>query len=405
MKAIIIGAGIGGLTAALTLEKIGWDVNIFEAVADIQPLGVGINLLPHGASVLHRLGLGEQLDQLAIKTSAIEYRTRFGQLITSDARGVEAGHDYPQYSVHRGQLQQLLLTAVRERLGADAVRSGHRCVSFRQHSNRAEALFEGTNIVAEGDILIGADGFHSAIRKQLHPNEGPASYEGMMMWRGMRKQAAFGDGKTMFIAGNHNVKLVCYPVSEQARIKGSALINWVAEVRNCSPREAGTVDWTRAGTRDFIASFNEFTMPDINVIDMLKNTDSITQYPMIDREPLDWWTDGRVTLLGDAAHPMYPIGANGASQAVVDCQALADALQSQPDACAALHDYESERRIKTSEVVLANRQSGPEQVLDLADERVSSPDDRIEDLISTTEIETIAARYRAVAGFLKHTEA
>ena len=399
MKIAIAGAGIGGLTAALCLQEKGFDVKVFEAVSALQPLGVGINIMPHGSGVLHGLGLGSELDEIAIRTRAIEYRTRFGHVIQSDPRCVEAGFEYPQYSIHRGELQFLLLEHVRARAGAESVLAAKGVEGFDQDEEGVRVLLADGDIY-HCDLLIGADGFRSKVRRQLHPTEGPAHYEGTMMWRGANLQAPFADGRTMFIAGDHNVKLVCYPISNRAMRDGKALVNWVAEVRHDQPRAADDADWNREGGRDFIKSFLEFQMPDIDVPSLLGNTQSITQYPMIDRDPLPHWTEGRVTLLGDAAHPMYPIGANGASQAMIDARVLADELERQPGP-AGLAAYEAIRRPITSEVVLNNRQSGPEQVLDIAASRVKCAEDRIEDLISADELEEVAARYRKVAGFIK----
>jgi 2-polyprenyl-6-methoxyphenol hydroxylase-like FAD-dependent oxidoreductase len=254
------------------------------------------------------------------------------------------------------------------------------------------------------DLLIGADGFRSRIRRLLHPDEGPAHYEGTMLWRGAHRQAPHGDGRTMFVAGDHEVKFVCYPISGRAAREGKALVNWVAEIRQDQPRAAEEADWSKLGGREFIARFEGFAMPDIDIGALMRNTEVVTTYPMIDRDPLPSWTQGRVTLLGDAAHPMYPIGSNGASQAILDAQALAEALavDTGPGGLAA---YEAVRRPATTNVVLSNRQWGPEQVLDIAAARVKSAADRIEDLISPEEIEQIAARYRAVAGFGKSTDA
>lgn len=399
MKIAIAGAGIGGLTAALCLHEKGFEIRIFEAVDTLQPLGVGINIMPHASGVLHGLGLGDALDDIGIRTRAIEYRTRFGHLIQSDPRCVEAGFEYPQYSIHRGELQFLLIDEVYARIGRDAIVTGKSVEGFTQDERGARAVF------AEGDafgcdLLIGADGFRSKIRQQLHPDEGPAHYEGTMMWRGANLQSPFNDGRTMFIAGDHDVKFVCYPISSRAARDGKALINWVAEVRHDQPRAAEDADWTREGARDFIAEYLDFQMADIDIPDLLKNTQKITQYPMIDRDPLPWWTKGRVTLLGDAAHPMYPMGANGASQAIIDGQVLADSLSKQPGP-EGLAAYEAVRRPVTANVVLNNRKSGPEQVLDIAAARIKGPQDRIEDLISPAELEEVAARYRQVAGFLK----
>lgn len=399
MKIAIAGAGIGGLTAALCLHERGYGVQLFEAVERLQLLGVGINILPHASGVLHGLGLGEVLDAMAIRTRAIEYRTRFGHLIQSDPRSVEAGFEHPQYSVHRGELQLLLLEAVRARLGPGAVMTGKTVTGFSQDETGVRAIFtDGTTRAS--DLLIGADGFHSRLRRQLHPDEGPARYEGTMMWRGAHLQVPFADGRTMVIAGDHDVKFVCYPISGRAARDGKALVNWVAELRHDQPRAAEEADWTREGGRDFIGAFLAFRMPDIDIPALLRNTQRITQYPMIDRDPLPWWTQGRVTLLGDAAHPMYPIGANGASQAIIDALALADALASQPGP-EGLLAYEALRRPVTTEVVLNNRLSGPERVLDIAAARVKGPEDRIEDLISAAELEEVAAGYRGIAGFRK----
>lgn len=399
MKIAIAGAGIGGLTAALCLHEKGFEVQVFEAVDTLQPLGVGINVMPHASGVLSGLGLAEALDNMAVRTRAIEYRTRFGHLIQSDARCVEAGFEYPQYSVHRGELQFLLLDEVRARIGKQAVITGKGVEGFAQNEKNVRVLLADGDTF-DCDLLIGADGFRSKVRYQLHPGEGPAHYEGTMMWRGANLQSPFADGRTMFIAGDHNVKFVCYPISSRATREGKALINWVAEVRHDQPRAAENADWTREGDRSFIAEFLEFQMPDIDITALLNNTLKITQYPMIDRDPLPWWTDGRVTLLGDAAHPMYPMGANGASQAIIDGQALADALAEIPGP-EGLVAYEAVRRPVTTNVVLNNRKSGPEQVLDIAAARVKGPEDRIEDLISEAELEEVAARYRQIAGFLK----
>jgi len=254
MKIAIAGAGIGGLSAGLCLHEQGFEVQIFEAVETLQPLGVGINLMPHASGVLHGLGLGDALDEMAIRTRAIEYRTRFGHLIQSDPRSVEAGFEFPQYSIHRGDLQFLLLNTLRARAGQDVIITARPVVGFSQSGNGVTAQFADGSVY-DGDLLIGADGFRSKVRHQLHPEEGPAHYEGTMMWRGANLQAPFADGRTMFIAGDHGVKFVCYPISGRAARQGRALVNWVAEVRQDQPRAAEEADWTREGGRDFIAEF------------------------------------------------------------------------------------------------------------------------------------------------------
>ncbi|HYW91842.1 MAG TPA: FAD-dependent monooxygenase [Gammaproteobacteria bacterium] len=402
MLIAVAGGGIGGLCAALCLHEKGFDVEVFEAAGAMRPLGVGINIMPHASAVLHGMGLGETLDEIAIRTRAIEYRTRFGHLIQSDPRSVEAGFEYPQYSLHRGELQFLLLDTLRSRAGRDTLKTGKAVTGFRQtRSGVSLAFADGTS--RNCDLLIGADGFRSKVRQQLHPAEGPARYEGTMMWRGANLQEPFADGRTMFIAGDHNVKFVCYPISGLAAREGKALINWVAELRRDQPRAADEADWTREGSRDFVAEFLPFGMPDIDIATLVGNTEKITQYPMIDRDPLPWWTRGRVTLMGDAAHPMYPIGANGASQAIIDARVLADVLEREPGP-EGLASYEAKRRPLTTEVVLNNRKAGPERVLDIAAARIKGPEDRVEDLISAAELEEVAASYRQVAGFRKKAE-
>ena len=396
---VIAGAGIGGLTAALCLHGKGFDVKVLEAVEEIRPLGVGINLMPHSSKILHDIGLGDALDETGVRTRCIEYRTRYGHLIQSDPRNVEAGFPAPQYSIHRGELQFLLLDAVRERLGNDAVESGRPVVGYSQDLDSVTVLFnDGAEV--RTDLLIGAEGLRSKLRQQLHPNEGPLRYEGTMMFRGAVETDVIGDGKTMVIAGDHDCKFVTYPISERLRKQGRALTNWVAEIRHSAPRHIDDADWTRGATMDYLEPFRRFAMPDIDLIEIMSSTEVVTEFPMIGRDPLPSWTQGRMALLGDAAHPMYPIGANGASQAILDARALADCL-AENDGPAGLKAYEEIRLPIAANVVLTNRQGGPEQVLDIAAARLTRPDDRIEDLITAEELEEVAANYRKVAGFHK----
>ncbi len=399
LNVAIAGAGIGGLTTALCLHEYGFAVQVFEAVDQIRPLGVGLNLMPHASAVLHGLGLGPALDETAIRTRCIEYRTRYGHLLQSDPRNVDAGYEAPQYSIHRGACQLLLLNAVQRRLGAAVIKTGKRLERFTQTTDKATAHFtDGSEYAC--DILIGADGLRSNVRRQLHPDEGALHYEGTMMYRGATETDLVGDGKTMVIAGDHDLKFVTYPVSESARKLGRSLTNWVAEVRVDQPRHLQDADWTREGERDFIDAFGDFTLDALDIVKLMHQTESVTEFPMIDRDPIGCWTDHRVTLLGDAAHPMYPIGANGASQAIMDARQLAKSLESSPGP-AGLQAYESLRRPATSRIVLSNRQSGPEKVLDIAAARLSGPNDRVEDLVTPEELESVAAHYREIAGFTR----
>ncbi|WP_439138345.1 FAD-dependent monooxygenase, partial [Roseicyclus sp.] len=338
----IAGAGIGGLSAALCLHEQGFEVRIFEAVAEIKSLGVGINIMPHSSKILHELGLGAKLDAIAIRTRCIEYRTKFGHVIQSDPRNVEAGFEAPQSSVHRGQLQFLLLEEVKKRCGAGVVAAGRAVRGYENLDAGVRVQFlDGTS--EHADMLIGAEGLRSRIRAQMHPDEGPLNYEGTMMFRGAVEMDMIGDGKTMVIAGDHNLKFVTYPISEPARKKGRALTNWVAELRHSSPRHIEDADWGRGATLDYITPFKDFRMSDMDLVAIMEKTETVTEYPMIDRDPLPFWTDGAVALLGDAAHPMYPIGANGASQAIQDARVLATCLAQEPTP-QGLQAYEDIRR-------------------------------------------------------------
>ena len=396
----ISGAGIGGLVTALCLKYQGFDVTVFEADTEIRALGVGINIMPHASKLLIELGLGRQLDELGIRTRCIEYRTKFGHLIQSDPRSVEAGFEAPQYSIHRGELQAMLASEVEKQLGNSSIRLGKPVVGFRQGHGFVTILFkDGSKLNV--NLFVDASGLHSKIRKQMNPFEGSLCYEGTMMFRGATETNLIGDGKTMVIAGDHDVKFVTYPISERARQSGRALTNWVAEIRHSEPRHINDADWGRGATIDFIKPFEDFFMHDMNLIEIMKKTEVVTEYPMVDRNPLFSWVEGNVALLGDAAHPMYPIGANGASQAILDAWAIAHCLSEEPNT-GGLKAYEFARLPITTDVVESNREGGPEKVLDIAAARVSGPNDRIEDLISSTELKQVASSYKKIAGFEKN---
>jgi 5-methylphenazine-1-carboxylate 1-monooxygenase len=405
MRALVVGAGIGGLTAALELHARGIETLVFESVREIRALGVGINLLPHGTRELIGLGLGEMLAANAIETRALKYLSRYGQEIMEDPRGRAAGFRWPQYSIHRGALQMILLQAVRERLGPDAIRTGHHLTAFEQDESAVDAVFADKSTGARrgsvrGDLLIGADGMHSTVRARLYPGEGPPSFSGMMMWRGIVESEPFLDGRTMIIAGNWNQEAVVYPVSREAAQRGRSLINWVAVLR-IGGEQPRREDWSRQGRlEDFLPRFANWKFGFIDLPALFRTTQSILEYPIVDRDPLDRWSFGRVTLLGDAAHPMYPNGSNGAAQGILDAETLAAALgEAGDDVPAALVRYEAARRPATAAVVLSNRQFGPERVLQVVDERIRGPEDDIASVITRDELDEITRRYRRIAGF------
>ncbi|OPF71340.1 flavin-dependent oxidoreductase [Streptomyces antioxidans] len=356
MGVLIAGGGIGGLATALSLHAAGVETAVVESAREIRPLGVGINLLPHAVRKLIELGLGDELAAIGVATAENVYCDRFGRRIFTEPRGTAQGYRWPQYSVHRGELQRLLLAAVRERLGADAVRTGARVVGSddagRREGVRVRVLDRATGTVGEtaARALIGADGLHSAVRAALHPQDGPPLWSGIRMWRGTTPAGPFLTGRSMVIVRDGDAELVAYPI-------GGGRVNWVCQVRMSEPGPlTGDAAWNRPGRlADVLPYFADWRLGWLDVPGLLTGCGEILEYPMVDREPLPWWGSGRVTLLGDAAHPMYPVGANGASQAVVDARVLARELARADGVPTALARYETERREATAAVVRANR--------------------------------------------------
>jgi 2-polyprenyl-6-methoxyphenol hydroxylase-like FAD-dependent oxidoreductase len=402
---LIAGGGIGGLTTALALHQRGIDAIVFEAAGEIRPLGVGINLLPHSVRVLAGLGLQDELAETAIETAELAYFNRHGQAIWSEPRGRAAGYDFPQFSVHRGELQLLLLRVARERLGADRVRCGHALADFETLGDGVIARFvlrgeHEPDHLARGRALIGADGIHSRVRAQLVPGEGTPRYAGRMLWRALSRGPHFLTGRSMIMAGHQDQKFVCYPISRPvAEAEGESLINWIAELAvpgDTPPPQ----DWSRrVDASVFREPFADWRFDWLDVPALIAGAEAIYEYPLADRDPLEHWGAGPVTLLGDAAHPMFPIGSNGASQAILDADALADSLAGEPSVARALAEYERRRREPTSRIVLLNRQNGPERVMQLAEDRAPAGFEHIDDVIPRHELEEIAASYKAVAGF------
>ena len=405
MDAAIIGAGIGGLTAALCLHEKGQQVTLFEAAPRPRALGLGINLLPHGVRILNGLALDARLREIGVPTNKLQYMTRFGKTILREPRGREAGYRWPQYSVHRGQLQMMLMDAVRARLGEARIRAGHHLTGFEQDSDGVRATFAdsttGETIEAEpARMLIGADGLHSAVRRQLYPDEGPPAYSGIMMWRGAAERDRLLDGRTMIIAGDAAKKVVVYPISERAERRGRSLVNWVAEVQVGGDRPPRPSDWWAEGVRShFVPQFEDWDLGFVRMADLFDDTEDVYEFPMVDRDPLPRWSFGRVTLLGDAAHAMYPMGANGASQAIIDAQTLAEAVAASGSTQDALSSYQRQRLVPTTRVVLANRRRGPEWILEVAKQRLPTPDAEPSDYLSEQEALSISRRYQALAGF------
>ncbi len=409
MRALVIGGGVGGFAAALSLHERGIEVEVFEQASEIRELGVGINLLPHAVKELADLGLLGHLDATGIRTSELIYCNRFGQRIWTEPRGLEAGYPFPQFSIHRGHLQGLLYRAAGERIGSGRIHLGHRLAGFEQDETGVTARFAaelGDPLPPwRGDVLVGADGIHAATRAQLYPGEGPPRWNGHMLWRGAVEGEPFLSGRSMIIAGDIREKVVLYPISREAAERGRALVNWAVWVRlgDGSTPPPRREDWSRPGRLDeVLPHFARWRFDWFDVPSLMRRTPVFYEYPMCDRDPLARWSFGRVTLLGDAAHPMYPVGSNGAAQAIIDGRALARALATGGAVEDASRAYEAERLPATSQIVLSNRRMGPEQVIDIVAERAPDGFERLEDVISHEELLGIARQYRKAAGFEPH---
>ncbi|HWA21215.1 MAG TPA: flavin-dependent oxidoreductase [Caulobacterales bacterium] len=400
MRVIIIGGGIGGLTAALSLHAAGLqDIEVFEAAPEIKALGVGINVLPHACRELVELGLEERLAETAIACQRLLYSNAHGQEIWSEPRGKAAGYHWPQYSIHRGELQMILLDAVLERLGQESVHFGDALASVETGDRGATAIFRsGKRESAE--VIVAADGIHSAARAQFYPNEGAPKWNRRILWRGMTESDPFLGGATMVMSGHQAQKFVCYPISRETAARGRSLTNWIAELEYPEEFAWRREDWNRAGRlEDFLPQFESWAFGWLDVPGLIRNADRVFEYPMVDRDPVDRWTFGRTTLLGDAAHPMHPVGSNGASQAVLDARTLAFELATHADVDEALAAYEAKRRPATGRIVLSNRGNGPEQVMQWAHERAPGGFKAVEDVLSREELEGVAANYKNIAGF------
>lgn len=399
MKIAIIGAGIGGLAAALSLHAIGErDIRVYDRVNELRALGVGINLLPHAMRELTELGIADNVQAHGVAPSTLAYYNRFGQPIWNEPRGREAGYRWPQVSVHRGELQIALADAVRDRLGDDALELGHRLIRIEEGPDADTAVFATAAGEASitADLMIAADGIHSAVRASRYPGEGAPIWNGLTLWRGTACVPAYLDGRTMIMAGDGEQKFVAYPLSAPDA-DGLAHVNFIAERRGAG---SDTVDWNLAvDAAPIVALFRDWTFDWLDVPALIGAADELLEYPMVDRDPIPQWTFGHTTLLGDAAHAMYPNGSNGASQAIIDARTLAFHLATASSVTDALAAYENDRRPATSSIVLSNRQQGPERVMLLAHQRAPEGFDDIHDVIPAEELDEIAAGYKRAAGF------
>ena len=406
---LIAGGGIGGLATALTLHQIGVPCIVFEAVRELRPLGVGINLQPNAVRELYDLGITHtDLDRIGLPAKEWALVGLNGNDIYSETRGLLAGYNWPQYSVHRGQLHMLLHQKVVERLGPQAVRLGSRVTGYRHDEDgsvtaRIEAA-DKTVCEEKGALLIGTDGIHSAIRAQMHPAQPPIHWGGAVMWRGTTWAKPIRTGGSFVGLGTHRQRVVFYPISRPDPQTGLAMINWIAEVTLDNAEGWKQLGWFRqVKTSDFVHHFDNWTWDWLDVPALIRQADNAFENPMIDRDPVSTWRDGPVALLGDAAHAMYPTGSNGASQAIVDARVLGAAMIDHGVTPDALKAYDEKLCGPISQVVLRNRGAGPFGLLNIVDERCGGTFDNIDDVISPRERADFMAAYKAAAGFAIET--
>ena len=407
MTVIVAGGGIAGMTMALTCHELDIPVVVHESVDPLQPLGVGINLQPNAVRELFDLGLERQLEEIGVPAKEWALVGRNGNDVWAEPRGRDAGYLWPQYSIHRGRLQMLLYEEVVKRLGSSAVVTGSRLTGYGSGDGVIRASFQNlasdTNIV-EGAVLVGADGLHSAARKQMYPNEGPPVWGGPVMWRGTSEAVPIRTGASFVLVGKLEQRFVCYPITRPDPTTGLATINWIAEVTYDTSEDWGHSDWNRqVAVEKFLPFFEDWAFDWLDVPELIRGASAVYEYPMVDRDPVDSWVDDRCVLIGDAAHVMYPVGSNGASQAIVDARILGAALKEHGTNVAALKSYEGSVLQDLNELVLRNRGAGPVGILGIVEERCGGVFDNIEDVIPRSEIEEYMARYKTAAGFAVET--
>ena len=398
----IVGGGIAGLSFALGLHHRGIDCDVFESVSEVKEIGVGITLLPHGMRELAELGLQDALEAAGIENLESVFYTQHGQYVYKEPRGRHAGYALPEIGIHRGKLHRILFEAAIKRLGSDKVHTGMRCSGFVQNSDGVQLDFLNTHtntiVSLEAQIAVACDGVNSVIRKQMHPDDA-LCFAGINTWRGVTVHPPILTGKSYLRIGTVEVgKMVIYPIIDNVDGKGNQLVNWVAELQKPN---AVMNDWNRPGDPAVCAEiFKNWTFDFLNVPELILKADKVFEYPMVDKNALPFWTQGRVTLMGDAAHPMYPRGSNGSAQALIDARTLANQLSQHADPKEALKSYEALRLAPTAKVVETNRNVPPDFIIMKAEELSGGkPFRHIDDLISQDELRQISDNYKSVAGF------
>ncbi|MDP2296410.1 MAG: flavin-dependent oxidoreductase [Pseudolabrys sp.] len=403
MKVAIVGGGICGLSLALNLHRRGIDCRVYERAPEIKPLGVGITLLPHAMREFSGLGLGEQLLAAGIENRESCFYNRFGQLIYREDRGKFAGYQYPEVGIHRGKLHVILYDAVKKNLGEGAVVTDCEATSVEQDDAGATVHFKRSSTgesraAVRADVVIDCEGVNSAIRRQFYPDD-KIAFSGINTWRGVTRRKPINGGRTYMRVGSINTgKMVIYPIVDNVDGEGNQLINWMAEIKRDTDVQN---DWNKPGDlADFFPIYESWRFDWLDVAQMIRDADQILEYPMVDKDPISKWTFGRVTLAGDAAHPMYPRGSNGAAQAAIDARTLADCLQKSPDPRDALKAYEDARAQPAAKVVETNRSTPPDFINIKVEELVGDkPFDNLDKYISQDELRALSDNYKRIAGF------
>ena len=399
MTVLIAGGGIAGLTLGLTLHQIGVPFKVFEAARELKPMGVGINLQPNAVRELFDLGLEAELDTIGVRTQSLGFFSKLGNTIWEEPRGMDAGYAWPQFSVHRGELQMLLYRTLLDRAGPDVIETNARAVGWADTGTEAKLqLADGRH--ASGALVVAADGIHSALRAVEYPDEGAPIWDGRILWRATTRAPLFRGEGAMVMIGHDDLRFVSYPISAPDT-DGLATLNWIAEKRFDPNQDFQREDWNRAvDVERFVAEFTDWRFDWIDVPALIRGAETVYEYPMVDRDPLPRWTFGRRTLMGDAAHPTYPVGSNGASQAILDARVMGAHVLTQGLTPKALHAYEAEMRPAATKIGMANRSgNGPDAVLQQVEALCGGAFENIDSVIPRADLAAHAAKYKAISGF------